>query len=124
MNVSSKNHCKKIYLFSYIGLTIDVTEKRKYMYFNLIWYIYHTIYSVVRKFARISCSGDFLFAVFEAAENGYQRNLISFLYQHAQYSDCSKFSEISCTGMAIFAISLLFLMDFPIIRVFLSESSE
>ena len=26
---------KKNYLFSYIGLTIGVTEKRNYMYFNI-----------------------------------------------------------------------------------------
>ena len=64
------------------------------------------------------------FTVFEMAVNGYQRNLISFLYQCAQYSDCSEFSEISCTGMAIFAISLILLMILPSIRVIRSESSE
>ena len=56
---------------------INATED-EYMYFNLIWYGYHTIYSVVRKFARISCSGDFLFAVFHMAENGYQEILLVF----------------------------------------------
>ena len=40
------------------------------------------------------------------------------------HSDFSEFSENSCAGMANFAISLLLLMIFPIIRVFLSESGE
>ena len=40
---------------------------------------------------------------------------------HCEFSD---FSENSCAGMAIFAISLLLLMIFLIIWVFLSESGE
>ena len=64
------------------------------------------------------------FTLFNMAVNGYQRNLISFLYQHAQYSDCSKFLKISCTGMAIFAISLLLLMILLGIQFICSESSK
>ena len=91
------------------------------MYFDLIQYGYCTIYSVVRKLLGFTALVTF-YTVFKMPVNGYQRNLISFLYQHAQYSDCSEFSEISCTGMAIFAISLLLLMIFPSIWVILSES--
>ena len=54
----------------------------------------------------------------------YERIELIFLISAQIYSDFSEFSENSCAGMAIFAISLLLLMIFPIIRVFLSESSE
>ena len=105
-----------------LGYMIDATEN-KYMYFDFNMVGYCTICSIVRKLLGFPALVIF-FTAFSMAENGYKRNLISFLYQHAQYSDCSKFSEISCTGMAIFAISLLLLMIFPSIRVILSESIE
>ena len=49
---------------------------------------------------------------------------LAFSISTQNHSHFSKISEISCAGMANFAISLLLLLIFPIIRAFLSESSE
>ena len=98
----------------------NVTEK-DYMYFNIIWYGYCTICSIVRKLLQFPALVVF-FTAFNIAESGYKRNLLIFSISTQWYSDCSENSEISCTGLEIFAISLRLLMIFLSIQVILPES--